>query len=257
MIFYYTATGNSLYVARCVEKEPLSIPQELKKNSLVYQDEMIGIVAPVYAGELPLTVQKFIERATFQTDYFYLLLTYGNHDSIAGIWSQQFCQKQGIDVQLIQTVHMVDNYLPSFDMNEQKKLKHAVPQQMQRILSLLQQRACTIPQPTQEGRQLYQKVHKKFQEFPYLHNGQLISMTDRCVGCTICQQVCPIGNIVIRNQKAQRLFTTCDFCLACVHHCPFQAIDLKGEKNSQARYRHPQVSLKDIVNSNHQGGKQQ
>lgn len=77
MIFYYTATGNCLYVAKNIESETLSIPQELKKDELNYKDEKIGIVAPVYAGELPKTVRKFIEKAHFETDYFYMLLTYG------------------------------------------------------------------------------------------------------------------------------------------------------------------------------------
>ena len=77
-------------------------------------------------------------------------------------------------------------------------------------------------------------------------------MTDRCVGCGICQQVCPIGNIELANKKAKRIHKTCDFCLACVHNCPFKAIDVKNEKNPDARYRHPQISLKDIVKANNQ-----
>lgn len=34
MIFYYTATGNSLYVARKMNDELYSTPQELKKEEL-------------------------------------------------------------------------------------------------------------------------------------------------------------------------------------------------------------------------------
>ena len=77
-------------------------------------------------------------------------------------------------------------------------------------------------------------------------------MSDQCVGCKICEQVCPIGNIKIENGRAKRLNKTCDFCLACVHHCPFKAIDLATDKNPQSRYRHPSITLKEIVKSNHQ-----
>ena len=77
-------------------------------------------------------------------------------------------------------------------------------------------------------------------------------MSDRCVGCLICKQVCPTGNIIIKDGKAIRLNKECDFCLACVQNCPFHAIDLKVDKNPKERYRHPGVSLKDIVESNHQ-----
>ena len=55
MIFYYTATGNCLYVARQIEEDLYSIPQELKKEDLRYKADKIGIVAPIYAGELPQT----------------------------------------------------------------------------------------------------------------------------------------------------------------------------------------------------------
>lgn len=32
MVFYFTATGNSLYVAKCIEEYPVSIPQVIKNS---------------------------------------------------------------------------------------------------------------------------------------------------------------------------------------------------------------------------------
>lgn len=257
MIFYYTATGNSLYVARYIEDKPLSIPQELKKEALFYKDKTIGIVAPIYAGELPKTVRKFIEKATFQTEYFYMLLTYGNSDTVAGVWSYEFCRKNGIEVDYIQTVEMVDNYLPSFDMEEQITLHKRVDEQIRIIMMNIEKRVSDIPQPTIEGQKVYERISLKFQEHPELINGESITISERCVGCTICEKVCPIGNIMIENGKSVRQSKICDFCLACVHHCPFKAIDLVIDKNPNARYRHPKITLKDIVKSNQQGGKTQ
>lgn len=255
MIFYYTATGNSLFVARHIEKNPISIPQELKKENLNYEDETIGIVAPIYAGELPKTVRKFIEKANFQTKYFYLLLTYGNKDSVASVWSEQFCLKNGIHVDYIQTIQMVDNYLPSFDMQEQMSIDKKENLQIQEALCDIQLRKKRIPQPTQEGKELYERVRKRFQEHPELNNGETIIMSERCSGCGICTKVCPIGNIVLEKGKAKRLSQICDFCLACVHNCPFHAIELRIDKNPDVRYRHQDITLKDIVNANQQGGK--
>ena len=77
MLFYFTGTGNSLYVARQIEEKPISIPQILHQENLNFKDEKIGIVYPVYAGEAPKIVLEFLEKATFETDYFYLILTYG------------------------------------------------------------------------------------------------------------------------------------------------------------------------------------
>ena len=253
MIFYYTATGNSLYVARRCDEKVLSIPQELKKKELRYRNEIIGIVSPIYAGELPKTVRRFIEKANFETSYFYMILTYGNQDSVAGVWSQNFCKANGIHVNYIQTVKMVDNYLPSFDMNEQKAINKNIEEQIQNIIKDIKKKVNYIPQPTQEGQKLYQLVSQRFYEHPELNNGESIIMSDRCVGCRICEQVCPIGNIIIKDGKAKRKESICDFCLSCVHHCPFKAIDLVVDKNPNARYRNPHISLKDIIKSNYQG----
>ena len=36
LLFYFTATGNSLYVAKQLENDPISIPQELRKANRHY-----------------------------------------------------------------------------------------------------------------------------------------------------------------------------------------------------------------------------
>lgn len=252
MIFYYTATGNCMAIAKQLGNEIVSIPQELKKETLQYEDETIGIVAPVYAGELPLTVQRFIERASFTTDYFYMVLTYGKEKSVAPEWAETFCRKNNIQPSYIHTVMMVDNYLPAFDMSEEMALDKKIDEQMAVVLKDIQDRKEEIESVTEEGRTKYNVVQKRFHEHPELNNGESIVMTDRCVGCGICAQVCPKGNICLEGKRAHRLSATCDFCLACVQNCPFKAIDLKQEKNPEVRYRNPGITLKEIIHSNSQ-----
>ncbi len=70
MVFYFTGTGNSLYIAKQIEKDPVSIPQIIKKDTLEFTEEAIGIVAPVYGHEVPLMVKEFLKKAVFHTDYF-------------------------------------------------------------------------------------------------------------------------------------------------------------------------------------------
>ena len=252
MLFYFTATGNCLYVAREIEKNIFSIPQELKKKEPKYKDSAIGIVAPIYAGELPLIVRKFIEKAHFETDYFYLVLTYGANDSVASTWSASFCEDHHIHVDYIHTIKMVDNYVPSFDMNEEKSIDKHIDEQLKQVKEDLQNRVHDIPQPTETGIKLHETVKKRFNEHPELNDGELIKMTNKCEECRMCAKVCPRGNIAFKDNKAYRIHNKCDFCLACVHNCPFNAIIVENEKNSQARYRHPCISLKDIVLSNQQ-----
>ena len=44
MVFYFTATGNSLYAAKQLEKAPVSIAQAVHDLENVYEAEKIGIV---------------------------------------------------------------------------------------------------------------------------------------------------------------------------------------------------------------------
>ena len=91
MIFYFTGTGNSLYVAKELDEKIISIPQIIKEKRLEFSADSIGIVCPVYGHEMPGMVKEFIRRASFETDYLFAVLTYGAHHGgvaeIAGLFS--------------------------------------------------------------------------------------------------------------------------------------------------------------------------
>ena len=68
MLFYFTGTGNSLYVAKQIEDNPISIPQAIHNDSLDFSADRIGIVTPVYGHEVPPMVKEFLRKAAFHTD---------------------------------------------------------------------------------------------------------------------------------------------------------------------------------------------
>ncbi|WP_041139826.1 EFR1 family ferrodoxin [Beduini massiliensis] len=253
MIFYFSATGNCLHISQQLDSHSQSIPQVLKTEDLEFEDETIGIVTPVYAGKMPHIVRRFIEKATFKTNYFYIISTYGMNDSVASEWASQFCKEQGIKVNYANTLQMVDNYLPSFDVNEQKAMDKKIPEQLSMIKEDLNQRKNFIKQPTEDGREKYDLVKARFTEYPEINNGEQIKITDKCSGCGICVRVCPIGNIKIIGGKAVKINKTCEFCLACANNCPSKAIIMSiSDKNPNARYRNEHVSLQDIIKANEQ-----
>ena len=58
MVFYFTSTGNSLYVARQLDAEVRSIPQEMKKDERHYKADKIGIICPIFELDLPDYVKE-------------------------------------------------------------------------------------------------------------------------------------------------------------------------------------------------------
>ena len=121
MVFYFTGTGNSLYIAKQLDSHPLSIPQVLRQSKTEFTDEKIGIVAPIYGHEVPEMVKEFMRKTDFRTDYFYMILTYGNRHEGAAELVEQLCKSCGITASYINVIRMVDNWLPAFDMEEQRK----------------------------------------------------------------------------------------------------------------------------------------
>lgn len=251
MIFYFTATGNSLYIARQFDKEPISIPQELKKKELYYIDEIIGIIAPVYVGESPKIVRRFLKKSTFNAKYMFMILTYGNNDSVAGEWTYYYAKSQKVHIDYIHTIKMVDNYLPLFDMNEQVAIDKKIPEQLNIIQKEIKDRKYYIPVPTIEGRKLYDQASRRPEN---INDGSQITIDyDKCVGCGMCTIICPIGNFYLKDNKAYRYKEQCEFCLACAHRCLTNAIYTSlSDKNRQARYVNKNVKVFDIIKSNKQ-----
>lgn len=104
MVFYFTGTGNSLYIARQIEKDPISIPQVIHREHQEYTTDSIGIVAPVYGHEVPPMVKEFLKKAVFHTDYFYMILTYGNRHGGAAELAKKLCEECGIAVNYINVI---------------------------------------------------------------------------------------------------------------------------------------------------------
>lgn len=254
MVFYFTATGNSLYVAKRLDENPISIPQVLKQANLDFTDAAIGIVFPIYAGRAPKIVIDFLKISKFNTDYLYFIGTYGNHDSAICETVPAECEKLGIKIDYMNTVSMVDNYLPVFDMEREKKADKGTENKIEKIIADITAKRKGIPNVTAIGRRLAKQVWTMEKLRLMVNDGsQLKIKTDKCTGCGVCKTVCPIDNIIIGNGIAVRKRSKCEYCLACAHNCPQKAITIKrGEKNPNARYINENITLQEIINSNNQ-----
>lgn len=251
MVFYFTGTGNSLYIAKRIEDAPLSIPQVMQQNHLEFTADSIGIVAPIYGHEVPPMVQAFLKRAVFHTDYFYVILTYGNRHGGAAELTKKLCDTCGITVHYINVILMVDNWLPSFDMNEQKKLDKKIDKHMDIILADLAARKNMISEVTDTDRMAHQEFLAHKRQMPADAWQHLLEITNRCIGCGICEKVCPSASIHVSDGRAQYISGNCQTCLACAHACSQKAIQLTiPEKNPNARYRNEHISLHEIMEAN-------
>ena len=114
IILYFTAMGNSLYIARQLADENtelLSIPQLVKQERRDFEADEIGIVYPIYGHMPPNMVRGFIKQVRIKADYKFAVLTYGMLDfNAAELWDG-ISQKAGTKFDYINTLVMVDNWL--------------------------------------------------------------------------------------------------------------------------------------------------
>ena len=246
IILYFTATGNSLYVARQLADE-------------------IGIVYPIYGQMPPNMVRRFIQKARLKAAYKFAVLTYGNMQFVAaGIWDE-VSRKSGNAFDYITSILMVDNWLPNFDMNEQIKIDKHIPESLERITADIAARKHEIPSTEERARQLFDRFIRDRgldPEVGYLmHSEDYFVVTDACIGCAVCTEVCPRGNYELTSTGVKTK-GDCDFCFACIQNCPQKAIKFAelpdspflahGEKNPDARFRNEHVSLWSIKEANRQ-----
>lgn len=251
IVFYFTATGNSLFIAKQLSDSPLSIPQELKKTDLTYEANEIGFVFPDYAAAVPVIVREFVEKARFKASYIFSVITFGNASVNVAEWWNDWAKAKGLHNNYINTILMVDNYLPVFDMNEQIKIDKKTDENMAGIIGDISGHKDFIAPSemgwfTKEMLQGMQDMH--FSQM----SEQLIKLdADKCIQCTTCTEVCPRGNFSLASGVLQ-ISGKCEFCLACVQNCPQHALSLERERNKEARYRHPDISLNEIKRANRQ-----
>lgn len=251
IVFYFTATGNSLFIAKQLSDSPLSIPQELKKADLTYEADEIGFIFPDYAAAVPVIVREFVEKARFKASYIFSVITFGNASVNVAEWWNDWAKAKGLHNNYINTILMVDNYLPVFDMNEQIKIDKKTDENMAGIIGDISGHKDFIAPSdmgwfTKEMLQQMQDMH--FSQM----SEQLIKLdADKCIQCTTCTEVCPRGNFSLGSGGLQ-ISGKCEFCLACVQNCPQHALSLERERNKEARYRHPDISLNEIKRANRQ-----
>ena len=268
VILYFTGTGNCLYVARQLggkNSELLSIPQLMKQNDIEIEADEIGIVYPIYGHMPPNMVRQFIKKAKLKADYKFAVLTYGNRKCNAvEIWDS-VSRQAGVAFDYINTLIMVDNWLPNFDMNEQMLIDKHIPENLDRISGDISSRKHWHEPVMEEEREQHNGFLERTGINPeigfVIQSENYFTITDACIGCGACINVCPKGNYRFTSQGI-KTEGSCEFCFACIQNCPQGAIQFvknendpflrNGEKNSNARYRNEHISLMDIKRANSQ-----
>ncbi|RCX14378.1 4Fe-4S dicluster protein [Anaerobacterium chartisolvens] len=248
IIFYFSGTGNSLKVAKDVAAaiEDCEIISMGKSHKLSGIYERIGFVYPMYAGGMPIVVERFIKALDLsenKNSFIFAICTSGS--GVAGGLTNisKIIGGKGGKLSYGESIRCYSNYVVLYPMGSDPDNKaKAQAQATKQVIKDIQSMAVK----TIFKNSLMELIHGLFIK-SLANKDKGFNVSEACNNCAICSKVCPVENIKMQDGKPIFLHH-CEQCMACVQWCPKQAINFKNKTQNRGRYHHPDVTLTDMIN---------
>lgn len=236
VIVVYSATGNSLKVAKAVKDGEIHFVEELLSGSYAIPEdtERLGIIFPVNCFGIPYPIQRFISECLARRDnsalgYIYAVATYAGIES--SVMADLETELTGIGCALSYgaSVRLPDAYLPlqkkAVGEIEALAALNKVQSRIEKIVEEIAREEISIP-----CRAPFRRLRRRISRIATRpERNRRLAVGEGCTGCGICRRVCPMDNIAIENGKAAA-GDSCISCFACYHRCPENAISYPGAK---------------------------
>jgi len=273
-------------LSQSLDASLISVASMVDEDIINIDDNCIGIVFPVYFSlnytGIPLIIQRFIQRiSSLRGKYIFAVATSGHTpfntlenlsdliESRGGILSCGFIintkevsfkvdiknkmnsmfNKGKNIVPIDSSTHLEYDYATKLPLIIQTVTKRELCKiKIQSKLSkVMLNPFITVVKAIFSARykKLAQAKMSNFSEYiNYADNS--FNVNDNCIGCGICQKVCPANNITMHNNKP-KWNNNCENCLACYQWCKYNAICGEIVKYNE-RYTNPNVTLQEMIN---------
>lgn len=252
MIFYFTGTGNSGYVASEIAKanndKIISISKlinEGKELKFTLKDgDVIGIIYPIYAYAPPKIVRDFIKNVKFdnyRNNYIFSVATCGEDAANALKLIQKEFNNKKMTLNSGFSIVMPNNYIILGDVDskevEKTKLENTT-KEIKKINTFIKERREHLVELEKgvTARFLTNVMNPVFEK--YFNNVSKFFATDECISCGKCERVCNSNTITLVNGKPQWNGECCQ-CLACINYCTTKAIQYGKSTVKKGRYTNP------------------
>lgn len=252
-IYYFSATGNSLKVAKELcneigECELIPIVKAIKDKNHKITNTKVGIVFPLFYAGIPSLVKDFITKTDFSnTSYIWGVTTPGATKYGAIYKLNKLLKSKGTILNCGFYTLMPDNFTLMLKIPSKEK--------QEKMFSNLKKRISYIANNIKEEKNITEdnfvlnqisRVVEALFTIGLKNKDKHFHSTDECTNCAICQKICPVNNITMEDGKPMWNHN-CETCLACIHACPHNAIHWKNKTQKKGQYRHPEIKLKELI----------
>lgn len=255
MIFYFSATGNSKYVALKIaaetEEEPVAIADCVKNRNFLFDvkdKEKIGFVTPTYFWGLPSIVIEFLEKLELRMPgshhpYIYHVATFGTTTGQVGAAVQEFLNKKGLSLDGRFCVQMPDTWTPVFNLTDKEKVGRINGRTEKQIAETAEKIKQKLVGDFSSRKMPMGAVRLFYPQYERQRETRHFTVEDSCIGCGLCAKNCPVEAIEMQGGRPVWVKEKCALCLGCLHRCPKFAIQYGNRTKKHGQYRNPNVSI--------------
>lgn len=253
MIFYFSGTGNSLYVAQRLHEvdggELIDMASALNEKYFKYSiadGEKIGFVFPVYFSGLPTFVNEFMDKLSIESDtdpFAYTVITCGGSIGKADKMIADKLKQKNLHLNSAFSIKMPSNYVIMYDVssNEEQDLTlRSAESQIDEIIKILE---VNKEVNSSDHGPLAPISPLLYRLYGFYRKTKKFYANDACTGCSLCEEICPSKTIQLSSGKPEWINDKCSHCSACINRCPTRAIQYGNATKKRGRYINPSVEF--------------
>lgn len=246
MVLYFSGTGNTEYIARLIAEglgdECVNLFDRIRTNdkSPLCSDKTYVICAPIYVCEMPLFMIRYLKSIEFKgSNKVYFVFTSGGYCGSAKIQAKYFAMKKKLKCLGCAEFVMPRNYVANnmYDMDSDEVIHTKISNATRKVNQVVEAIKSETKLKTRHVWLFETLIITPFA--PVWTKYKLVAKdfytTDQCVGCKICEKVCPLNNIKIED-KRPKWGESCTHCMACISKCPKNAIEYGNCTQGKTRY---------------------
>ncbi len=208
MILYFSATGNSEYVAKRIATETdditVSITDCYKKQIFSFDEKYktFGIVSPTYSWGLPVIVTEFLQKLDLShtPDYIFFIATYGTTPGQTGNFANNILAPKGLSLSAKFSVKMPDTWTPIFDLSNKEKVRRINEKAEPEIDYIIKQVKNFADGDFMKNKLPYPIAKVGYNiEYDLMRKTKHFSVEDNCIGCGLCAKNCPVSAIQLKT----------------------------------------------------------